>query len=100
MVLKKPGTASGQRNQTIAASNTIDNVANRASIGIQNQINQMNNPNHHIVVQQMQNTGGSMEGSRPQSAIKKKSNGISPNSKAKQLHLINSMSGKMPGTGK
>ena len=42
-----------------------------------------------------------MEGSRPQSAIKKKSNGISPNSKAaKQLHLINSIGvgGKVVGT--
>lgn len=35
-----------------------------------------------------------MEGSRPQSAIKKKSNGISPNSKAnKQLNLLQSGSG-------
>jgi len=33
MVLKKPGTSSGQRNQTIAASNTIDNIATRTSIG-------------------------------------------------------------------
>jgi hypothetical protein len=50
------------------------------------------NQQQHIVVQQMQNTVGSMEGSRPQSAIKKKSNGISPNSKAaKQLHLMNSV---------
>jgi hypothetical protein len=50
------------------------------------------NQQQQIVVQQMQNTVGSMEGSRPQSAIKKKSNGISPNSKAaKQLHLMNSV---------
>jgi hypothetical protein len=51
-----------------------------------------NHQQQQIVVQQMQNTVGSMEGSRPQSAIKKKSNGISPNSKAaKQLHLMNSV---------
>ena len=38
-----------------------------------------------------QNTGASTHGSRPQSAIKKKSTGISPNSKAaKHLHILNS----------
>jgi hypothetical protein len=41
-----------------------------------------------------------MDGSRPQSAIKKKSTGISPNSKGnKQLHLINS-GGNNQGLGR
>jgi hypothetical protein len=42
-----------------------------------------------------------MDGSRPQSAIKKKSNGISPNSKAaKQLHLMNSGINKITNSTK
>jgi hypothetical protein len=75
MVLKKPGTSAGQRNHNlnggVVASNTIDNP--HMNIPSQQQIN---------MLQQLQNTNGSMDGSRPQSAIKKKSNGISPNSKA------------------
>lgn len=54
---------------------------------------QMSQPNQQIG---RENTVGSNNGSRPCSAIKKKSTGISPNSKAvKQLNLI---SGGLSGT--
>jgi pectate lyase len=52
MMMKKPGTSGGQRNQAsniLAASNTIDNTSAANRVSIPGQI-QMNNPSQQIMV--------------------------------------------------
>lgn len=112
LIMKKPGTAGGgggQRNQNnLVPSHTIDstNLARGGGIGVASTV-QMGNPNQQIMIQRENTTVESINhDSRPCSAIKKKSSGISPNSKVgvgKSLHILNSgnrQTSSKPGGGK